>query len=344
MTDHAMPKHTVEPKQGLNPGAHLPAVNGTPALRATDTVAQAGSAALTANLHQLVASTEALRQDAQDPETLHQLHVALTRFCSTVRLFRLHHRDPRWRAASQQARALAKVVGKARDLDVFCRGALQGVRRAHPSDGALQAFAALARQAQTQARDDCRQALSSPGATRFTLEALSLSKQLVDGGDIAAGVDANAGSDALLQTPAAPYLQGRLQALWARLQRRLRHAHSARSWHLARLAAKALRHALELTQPVLSHRRRRARALTKLVRLQQRLGQAHDQTVAHKLARRLASASNDPTAAHALALVEGWCVRHRQARLRSQAHLQKIQSHLGILAKKPTAADAKGVK
>lgn len=344
MTVHAMPEPTSEPVQGMGSGARQHLATGAPLLCVTDTVAQAGSAALGSNLRQLVASTEALCQDAEDPETIHQLHVALTRFCGMVRLFGLQHRDPRLRAASQQARALAKVVGKARDWEVFCTGALQAVCQVHPGDRALQAFAALARRAQIQAREDCRQTLCAPEARRFLLEAISLSQHLLDESDVRAHPDARAGGDPHLRGPAAPFLQGRLQSLWARLHRRLCHAHSAQSWHLARLATKALRQALELALPVLPHRRRRTRALKNLVRLQQRLGQAHDQAVAHKLARRLASASKDRATARALALVEVWCVSHRQARPAALAHVQKIQSQLGKLANKPKTRDQKWAK
>lgn len=342
--NHTMPKTTSEPMQGIGPGGHPPLAAGAPALRAEDTLAQAASAALGTNLRQLLASTEALRQDAQDPETLHQLHVALTRFRSTVRLFDLQCHDPRWRAACQQARVLAKVVGKARDLEVFCTGALQAICQVHPGDRALRAFAARARSSQTQARDECRKALCAPEATRFALETLGLSERVVQASDVRAGTDAYPGSDPALHAPVAPFLQRRLQKLWARLYRRLCHAHSARSWHLARLAAKALRHALELALPVLPHRRRRARALKNLVHLQQRLGQAHDQTMVRKLARRLAIVPNDPTKAHALTLVEAWCAAHRQSRPPSQVHLQKIQAQLGKLAKKPKATDGKWTK
>lgn len=331
--NHTMPKTTREPMQGTGPGGHPPLAAGTPALRAEDTLAQAASAALGTNLRQLLASTAALRQDAEDPETLHQLHVALTRFRSTVHLFDLQRHDPRWRAACQQARVLAKVVGKARDLEVFCTGALQAICQVHPGDRALRAFAARARSSQTQARDECRKALCAPEATRFALETLGLSERLVQASDVRAGTDAYPGSDPALHAPVAPFLQRRLQKLWARLYRRLCHAHSARSWHLARLAAKALRHALELALPVLPHRRRRARALKNLVHLQQRLGQAHDQTMVRKLARRLAKASKDWTAPHALALFEAWGVRQQQIRPRTQAQVQKIQAQLGKLAK-----------
>ena len=339
-----MPERTSKTVQGMDFGARQYLATDAPLLCATDTVAQAGSAALGSNLRQLVASTKALCRDAAGPETIHQLHIALTRFRSTVHLFGLQHRDRHWRAASQQARALAKVVGKARDWDVFCTGALQAVCQAHPGDRALRAFAALARRAQTQARKDCRQALCAPEATRFVLQAIYLSQRLEGAGDARTHPDARAGGDPRLRGPAAPFLQGRLQALWARLHRRLCHAHSARSWHLARLATKALRHALALALPVLPHQRRRARALKNLVRLQQQLGEAHDLAVVHKLARRLAIVPNGSTKAHALALVEAWCVGHRQSRPPSQAHLQKIQAQLGKLTKKPKARAQKWAK
>lgn len=344
MTVRAMPDPTHQPDQGLHLGARLPAVVRVPSVHATDTFAQACGTALGASLRQIVAATEALRRNAQDPETLHQLHVALTRFRSTVHLFGLQHHDPRWRAASQQARALAKAVGKARDLEVFCSGALQAVCQAHPGDRALQNFAALARRANTNAKNDCRQALCAPQATRFALEALRWSEGLAAPRGVRANPDANTGSDLWWHAPAAPFLQGRLQALSARLCRRLGHTHSARSWHMARLAAKALRHALELALPLLPHRRRRARALTVLLRLQQKLGQVHDRTMARKLARRLASASNDRAAARALALVEAWCIRHGHATLPSPTQVKKIQSQLGKMAKKPPDTGRKANK
>ncbi len=336
-----MPDHTHEPDQGLHPNARLPSVVRVPSLRATDTFSQACGTALGASLRQIVAGTEALRRDAADPEAVHQLHVALTRFRTTVRLFGLQHHDPRWRAASQQARALAKTVGKARDLEVFCTGALQAVCQAHPRDRALRTLASLARQAQTRARNDCRQALCAPQATRFAFEALRLSERLANPCGVRASANANTDSDPRWLAPATPFLQGRLQTLSVHLYRRLGHAHSARSWHFARLAAKALRYALELALPVLPHRRRHARALKILLRLQQGLGQAHDHAMARKLARRLASASKNRASARALALVNAWCVRHGQTTPPSPAQVQKIQSQLLKMAKKPLALGEK---
>jgi CHAD domain-containing protein len=342
MTVRTRPDQAHPPDPGLHLSARLSEVVRTPSLRATDTFAQACGTALGASLRQIVATTEALRQDAAGPEAVHQLHVALTRFRSTVRLFGLQHHDPRWRATSQQARALAKAVGKARDLEVFCTGALQSVCQAHPGDRALQTFAALARRAQTRAKNDCRQALCAPQATRFAFEALRLIEGLAAPQGVGTDAAANTGSELQWHAPAAPFLQGRLQALSARLYRRLAHAHSARSWHIARLAAKALRYALALALPMLAHRRRRARVLNSLLRLQQSLGQVHDQAMARKLARRLASASKSRTTARALALVEAWCVRPGQARLPSHAQVQKIKSQLGKMAKKPPALGDKG--
>ena len=326
--------HASKQEQGMRLCGLLPALS-TPfsaplahpasALQPAHTVAQACAAALQADIGQLLANTAALCQGLDhDPETVHQLHIALQRFRTTARAFSLVRQDRRWRVLVAQARAWARTVGQARDADVFATQSWPAVRETFGTARALPSFTRLVDSYCSRCLGQCRQAFCGPKVTAFALQALYLSERLAQGRNAhhqahptPTGCDGKVPCRGKGQArfcwkePVRHFLQVQLQHFGQRLHARLHQAHSAQDWHRARLAAKRLRYTLELALPVLPGSKRHARALHLLAALQHDLGHSNDHAAARRTARQVAAlaspgAGQATQCTRALALVDAW--------------------------------------
>ena len=269
--------------------------------------------------------------------------------------------------AEQTARSLLNGSGEARDADVFSLGLLEEVRAAFPNDPAITALVLGAQRVRAQARHRNREMFSDRTVTRFALTVLYLCERLAlhlkSRTARRSPQRATAARQALSSEPAAPRTASRpfppedpaevaiapledalrpyafehLLASWHRLERRMRKARSPQDWHRARLSAKNLRYALELTLPTLPKPRRMRLALRQLIKLQQRLGEEHDQIVGGAIAHRIAGEAQllADEAQRATGLIEGWSARsatppsdlHATAR-RIEARLTKLMAVL----------------
>jgi CHAD domain-containing protein len=133
-----------------------------------------------------------------------------------------------------------------------------------------------------------------------------------------------------LDDPVRPFALQQLLALWRRLERRLMKARTPQDWHRTRLGAKSLRYAMEIALPALPKPRRIGMALKQLVKLQNRLGEAHDEVVGGAIAHRIAGEANlsNHETQRATGLIEGWhaCAAKPGSELRTTA--RRIESRL----------------
>jgi inorganic triphosphatase YgiF len=135
---------------------------------------------------------------------------------------------------------------------------------------------------------------------------------------------------AALEDPVRPFALQQLVALWHRLERRLMKARTPRDWHRTRLGTKSLRYAMEIALPALPKPRRVRMALKQLVKLQNRLGEAHDDVVGGAIAHRIAGEaklSNHETQ-RATGLIEGWHARAARPASALEATARRIHSRL----------------
>jgi len=328
-------------------------------LKGSQTIGEAAATALREALVHLLGNIDPLLQ-GDDTEAIHQLRVALRRFRSTIRFFALTERDPRWRSVEQTARALLNGSGEARDADVFSLGLLEEVRAAFPHDPAVTALVLGAQRVRAQARHRNREMFSDRTLTRFALTVLYLCERLAlhlkSRPTRRSSQPAPAALQALDSEPAAPrkastpvlpedqatgpiapledairpYALEHLLASWHRLERRMRKARSPQDWHRARLSAKNLRYALELTLPTLPKPRRMRLALRQLIKLQQRLGEEHDQVVGGAFAHRIAGEAQllSDEAQRATGLIEGWSARSATPASELHATARRIEARL----------------
>jgi CHAD domain-containing protein len=135
---------------------------------------------------------------------------------------------------------------------------------------------------------------------------------------------------AALDDSVRPFALQQLVALWHRLERRLMKARTPQDWHRTRLGTKSLRYAMEIALPALPKPRRVRMALKQLVKLQNRLGEAHDEVVGGAIAHRIAGEaklSNSETQ-RATGLIEGWHARAAKPGSELRTTARRIESRL----------------
>jgi len=328
--------------RGLRLGGRLPLVaqpvpSTESPLHDSQTIGEAAAAALRETLIHLLSNIEPLLL-GEDPEAIHQLRVALRRFRAIIRFFALSAYDPRWDAVEQTARTLLSGSNEARDTDVFSLGLLAEVRAAFPKDAALAALVQGAQQVRAQARHRNREVFSGREPTRFALMVLYLCERLAlhlkhrptRTAKPLEQPQPAADPVAALDDPVRPFALQQLLALWHRLERRLMKARTPQDWHRTRLGTKSLRYAMEIALPALAKPRRVRMALKQLIKLQNRLGEAHDEVVGGAIAHRIAGEaklSSDDTQ-RATGLIEGWNARAAQPASALEATARRIESRL----------------
>ncbi len=270
---------------------------------ATTTVDSALAAILGGCFHQF-SLNEPCVLAGDDPEGVHQARVALRRLRSALSLFRdlLPAADRQWLA--EETKALAGILGPARDWDVFLTELLAPVKAAfavHPelyADLAALETAALARR--RQAYDDVRALFESPGQTRFRLR---FGEWLESRGWRAQPVTR---SSALLFRP----LRETADTLLDRRHRKARKTGGGFTElgyddrHQLRIAMKKLRYATDFFRSLYDEKPV-GRYLLRLSTFQDALGQLNDVATAARLAHQLDSLP-DGAAARAVGMVIGW--------------------------------------
>ncbi|HET9652215.1 MAG TPA: CHAD domain-containing protein [Usitatibacter sp.] len=225
---------------------------------------------------------------ADDDEYLHQFRVGLRRLRTALRVFRDAFDADMAREMRADCRWISRVTGEARDRDVFVSTVLPALRLG--KSAAARKLMRGARAARAQARQAAREALRSPRYSRFVLRFARW---------LASEPPANR---AKLRTLAASVLErGHRKAMHG--VRRLA-AMTPAQRHRVRIRLKRLRYACEALASLYG-RKRAARYVRALTKLQQDLGRAADALASLALLQQL-----EPPASLA---------RRARARLEAQA-------------------------
>lgn len=231
-----------------------------------------------------------LAQAGQWPEPVHQMRVAMRRLRSALSLFKRAVGGPALDDARAALRPLAKVLGPARDWDVFTTGTGQDVAHAFPDDKAVERLIGAA---ERQRRESYARLLAFLDGPEFRRAAIHLA--------VLAGCRPWRHHPAL---PEQAEAAARAEALRARplpefaaraLSRRLDHvlgpgsdlsALSMAELHELRIQGKKLRYAAEFFAPLYPGRQT-GRFIRRVARLQERLGTLNDGRVAAALMAEL---------------------------------------------------------
>ncbi len=239
--------------------------------------------------------------DGSDPEYLHQMRVALRRLRSVFGTF-----APLFPAAVleppvAETRWLARILGAARDWDVFVSETLPPVSARyaqHPGMAALTRSAAILRKAVN--RNARRAVVSARGqGLLLALGAWTNAETWLEGLDVAQRDE--------LQRPASGFAQTVLNAALQRTRKRGRHFANLEppELHRLRIAAKKLRYATEFFAPL--HDGRHARDYQDaLARLQDALGSYNDAVKITSLAARASRGLRGAGAIEARGIMLGW--------------------------------------
>ncbi|MBD3834932.1 CHAD domain-containing protein [Brevundimonas bullata] len=214
-------------------------------------------------LAQVSANAELLRV-VRRSEAVHQLRVGLRRLRAAIGVFKPLLAEPERERIETELKWLAHEADAARDLDVFIRDVFHPTALETPSPG----LAALGRHlltARGRAYDRVLAAIASPRYALLMLETTAWVE-----------------TAALPDAPVAPFAVEALSRLHHQVEKRARDLTDldADARHHLRIRAKRLRYAAEFFCDLFPSRRRRARYLKALERLQDTLGALNDLAVA----------------------------------------------------------------
>ena len=248
-------------------------------------------------LAQVSANAELLRT-VRRPEAVHQLRVGLRRLRAAVAVFQPLLVEADRERIETELKWLAGETDAARDLDVFIRDVFHPTALEAPSPG----LAPLGRRlltARGQAYDCALAAIQSPRYGRLMLETTAWIE-----------------TAALPDAPVMPFAAEALDRLHRQVEKRARDLsdQDAASRHHLRIRAKRLRYAAEFFADLFPARRRRARYLKALERMQDTLGALNDLAVARD---RIPGEAHldDPEVAFAAGRIIGRRERHEAALL-----------------------------
>ncbi|MEL7027657.1 MAG: CHAD domain-containing protein [Pseudomonadota bacterium] len=256
---------------------------------------------------QLLANVDVVL-DASAPEGVHQMRVALRRLRAAGALYRGAVDMKQMRPVYAEARRLARVLGRARDLDVFTVETLEPMRAAKADEPMLEELASRAAAARRKAWREAREAV---GGREFTQFALSLSRTIDERG----WRSQRAKKSKALNAPAPAFAKRALGKRWRLAMARGADldALSLPQRHELRIELKKLRYASDFfaslfpKEPTALFRRR-------LSGLQDDLGAINDARVAAELAGELAHRGDDAQLVRAAGFITGW--RAQMASLR----------------------------
>jgi len=266
-------------------------------LRADMAVADAFRATVLECLAQIEGNTTAIR--ARNPRGVHQIRVGLRRLQVALLAFAMGAERTQLQAMSRRGRALANVMGPARDLDVFREKLLPRVARKFDTDESFSALQLAVERARRKAWSAAQTAILAPEFGALL-------------NDVAAAAETVPQSD----TEIVQLSRRALNELYRKARKRGRRAGRVYDAHLhkLRIALKKLRYAAEFFAPLYA-RKRSARYIKELKVLLDGLGDANDAHGVGALVERLGDGSQ---LCFAQGVITGWYTA-REKRLTRRA-------------------------
>jgi inorganic triphosphatase YgiF len=237
----------------------------------------------------------------EDPEYLHQMRVALRRLRSVFSTFAPLLAPPAAAPPDTELREFARILGPARDWDVFVTETLRPVMTRYAQHAGLAELARAAARLRAAAIRRARRAVVGARGQGwlFTLGAWISAETWLDALD--------ATQRGALERPAVEFAREALDAMFERVRRRGRNFTTLvpADLHRLRIAAKKLRYATEFFTPLFDgNAARDYRAV--LARLQEALGAYNDAVKTTQLAQDAGRALKGAPANEALGIMLGW--------------------------------------
>ncbi len=261
-----------------------------------------------AALAQLLANQPAAA--AGEADGVHQMRIAVRRLRSAIALFRPHLEAPDVARHDAGLKRLGRVLGQARDWDVFCGEVLPAAERDAP-----EAQPHLLKGPASAERSEAYRRLAAElEGPAFTSLVLALAVWAGDRSEGAQVLGNGHSGDRLVDL--APELLDRVARKALRRGRRIRRR-SGDELHDLRKALKRLRYSVEFLSGLCGRKRTRA-YLRACKDLQERLGAINDAALASEMTGRLAGVAARSTLAPAFGAVSEW------SKERGTGHLRRL--------------------
>lgn len=248
------------------------------------------------------------------PEGVHQMRVAIRRLRSLLRVFRPACDGPSLRGFDAGAKALADLLGPARDWDVWLGGLGAEIAAALPDEPRIATLLRAARPRRDAAYAALRPALQGAPLRRLAWQAVALAETRPW------RAETEPAAEAKRALPLAEFGAGVLDKRWKRIVEAGEGigALPDAEFHALRIEAKRMRYAGELFAPLWGRKKAR-RFLDRLAEVQEAFGLANDAVVARTLMASL-SGHGEAGLAWAAGAAEGWALaRARRARGKASA-------------------------
>ena len=286
--------------------AHPPRRRGAPDTSGADTLEECFTRAI-GHLLGVACHYAPIARAGTEIEGVHQLRVAMRRLRSVLKVFRPVTDAPHGRALDDALQGFLKLLGPARDWDVFLAGIGAEMATLLPDDRRMRSLLRAADAKRQAAYRGLAEALEGPAWRGLLLAGIGflLIKPWREGADRARLES--------LDAPPQEFAAVVLDKRW----RKLRKAGEAieevepEALHELRLDAKRLRYAAEVLAPIFPSKATR-RFQRHLSALQEELGLSNDASVARAL-MRLLDRDKDAGRAWAIGTVEGWCLARSAA-------------------------------
>jgi CHAD domain-containing protein len=265
------------------------------------TLDDAVQAVLSNTLLHFVANWAAIRE-AEDPNAIHQMRVALRRMRTALAMFKRALPCPNFDLLREEAKRIASALGPARDCDVFRETAEHGPLAHSDRPENCNTLLAAIEKRRIAAYSDARSRLEDRDTTLFVLKVQSLLARR-------AWRNALSGPElAQLTAPAADFAQQTLDRLRNRALKQGKNLMELpdEGRHDLRIVLKNLRYGAEFYRGLFGHRRDVQTNLRTVSALQDLLG-AHNDAVTSKQFISGLTATHD--AERALGFILGWQAR-----------------------------------
>lgn len=235
----------------------------------------------------------------RDPEYLHQARVALRRLRSAFRVFDMAIPRSHFVQSLDELKSVARLLGEARDLDVFAVETLP-----HAGSAQHAGVAALHQRTRNARRRAARAVGTAIAAPEYTAMLLRLA-QALSAGPWRGETARPAAASMTLPKFATKLVSQR----YAGVKKRGRHIAQLdyADLHRLRIEIKRLRYAIEFFLPLLEDKAQGT--LRALVELQELLGRLNDDATAWKLLDTLATEDSSTDYQQAVGFLRGWCAR-----------------------------------
>ena len=231
----------------------------------------------------------------RDPEYLHQVRVAMRRLRACFSLFKTALPESTFARILERLREESKVLGEARDWDVFVHEMLQALRTRRGNEAAVASFQ---RRCIRLGRAHVRKARAAVASTAWQRLWLEFGKLLAEGAWMR--------EQMALTLPLEQFAAGMLQQRAAAVKKRGKQLHEldVPARHQLRIAAKKLRYAVEFFS-MLYPRRRVQPYVQSLAAMQDVLGGLNDAATQLRLLEAALAGARAPDARIA-GMIQGW--------------------------------------